>query len=189
MVILRLPRESGLRRASGSFRPTRGCASSVCARGGSRRSQAAMEVDGAMSSPRRHQWRTAELGGGVRAHEAGGRGWFIYAQEVGWELVGHSCRSAHVRCGRQRPATCKHPGGQWRATGGTPTSAVSPHGAPAVVDVTHRSTPTWRSDQRVLQSLGVRARRGYGVYSNGRRGRARDVAVERARRSKVFSIC
>jgi hypothetical protein len=34
-----------------------------------------MEVDGAMSSPRRHQWRTTELGGGVRAREAGGWGW------------------------------------------------------------------------------------------------------------------
>jgi hypothetical protein len=76
MVVRRRPRELGLRRASGSVRLTRGCASSVCARRGSRRAQAAMEVDGAMSSPRRQQWRTAELGGSVRGREAGGRGWF-----------------------------------------------------------------------------------------------------------------
>jgi hypothetical protein len=130
MVIRWRPRERGLRRASGSVRPTRGCASSMCARRGSRRAQAAMEVDGAMSSPRRHQWWTAELGGGVRAREAGGRGWFIYG-EVGWELVGHSRRSAHARCGRQRLATCKHPDGQWRAAGYAPASAVSPLGAPS----------------------------------------------------------
>jgi hypothetical protein len=60
-------RKLGLRREGSWVRPTRGCASSVCARRGSRRAQAAKEVDGAMSSQRRHQWRTAELGGGVRA--------------------------------------------------------------------------------------------------------------------------
>jgi predicted Rossmann-fold nucleotide-binding protein len=53
----------------------------------------------------------------------------------------------------------------------------------------HRSTPARRNDQRVLRSLGVHARRGYGVYGGGRRGRMRDVAAERARRSKAFSIC
>jgi hypothetical protein len=130
MVIRRRPRERGLRQASGLVRPTRGCASSVCARRGSRRAQAAMEVDGVMSSPRRHQWWTAELGGGVSAREAGGRGWFIYG-EVGRELVGHSRRSAHARCGRQRLATCKHRDGQWRAAGCTPEGAVSPLGAPS----------------------------------------------------------
>jgi hypothetical protein len=90
-----------------------------------------MEVDGVMSSPRRHQWRTAELRGGVRARKAGGRCWFIYAREVGWEPVGHSRRSAHAQCGRQCPASCKHSGGQWRAAGGAPASAVSPLGTPS----------------------------------------------------------
>jgi hypothetical protein len=36
-------------------------------------------MDGAKSSLRRRQWRTAELGGGARAHEAGGRAGFIPA--------------------------------------------------------------------------------------------------------------
>jgi hypothetical protein len=76
MAARRRPRERGLRRAGGLVRPTRGCASSEGARRGSRRAQAAREVDGAMSSPRRHQWWAAELGGGLRAREAGGRGWF-----------------------------------------------------------------------------------------------------------------
>jgi hypothetical protein len=73
MAVRRRPRKLGLRRAGRWVRPTPGCASSVCARRGSRRAQAANEVDGAMSSPRRHQWRTAELGGGVRARAAGPR--------------------------------------------------------------------------------------------------------------------
>jgi hypothetical protein len=76
MVIRQRPRKLGLRRAGSLVRPTHGCASSVCVRRGSRRAQAAREVDGAMSSPRRHQWRTAELGGGVCARKAGGMGWF-----------------------------------------------------------------------------------------------------------------
>jgi hypothetical protein len=87
MAVRRRPRKLGLRRAGSLVRPTRWCASSVCARRGPRRAQAAREVDGAMSSPRRHQWRTAEFGGGARAREAGGRAGFIPA-EVGWELVG-----------------------------------------------------------------------------------------------------
>jgi hypothetical protein len=46
-------------------------------RRGSGRAQAARKVDGAMSSPRRRQWRAEELGGGARAREAGARAGFI----------------------------------------------------------------------------------------------------------------
>jgi hypothetical protein len=73
MAVRRRPRKLGLRRAGSLVRPTRGCASSVCARRGSGRAQASMEVDGAMSSPRRRQWQMAVLGGGVRARAAGPR--------------------------------------------------------------------------------------------------------------------
>jgi hypothetical protein len=84
MAVRRRPRKLGLRRAGSLVRPTRGCASSVCARRGSRRAQTAREVDVAMSSPRRHQWWTAELGGGVRAHAAGPRtGLYTHRRSVG----------------------------------------------------------------------------------------------------------
>jgi hypothetical protein len=73
MAVRRRPRKLGLRRAGSLIRPTRGCASSVGARRGSGHAQAAMEKDGAMSSPRRRQWRTAVLDGGVRARAAGPR--------------------------------------------------------------------------------------------------------------------
>jgi hypothetical protein len=83
-VIRRRPRKLGLRRAGSLVRPIRECASSVYARRGSRRAQAAREVDGAMSSPRRRQWRTAELGGGVRARAAGPRtGLYTRGRSVG----------------------------------------------------------------------------------------------------------
>jgi hypothetical protein len=84
MAVRRRPWKLGLRRAGSLVRPTRGCASSVCVRRGSRRAQAAREVDGAMSSPRQHQWQTAELGGGVRARAAGPRtGLYTPGRSVG----------------------------------------------------------------------------------------------------------
>jgi hypothetical protein len=73
MAVRRRPRKLGFRRGGVLIRPTRGCASLVCARRRSGRAQAAMEKDGAMSSPRWRQWRTAVLGGGVRARAAGPR--------------------------------------------------------------------------------------------------------------------
>jgi hypothetical protein len=77
MAVLRRPRKLGLWRVGSLGRPTRGCASSVCARRGSGRAQAARKVDGAMSSPRRRQCGTAVLDGGARAREAGERVGFI----------------------------------------------------------------------------------------------------------------
>jgi hypothetical protein len=62
MTARQRPRELGLRRAGCSVRLTHRHASSVCARRRFRRPQTAMEVGGAMSSPRRRLWRTAELG-------------------------------------------------------------------------------------------------------------------------------
>jgi hypothetical protein len=145
-------------------RPTRGCASSVCARRGSRRAQAAMEVDGAMSSPRRHQWRTAELGGGVRAREAGGRAGFIPAggrlgasgvtpvTHARVEKPWHGRRRASLRRPMARHGWCagRWIGATWRG--------------PLTTDVTGRFPPSQRSDQWSLRCLGVRARRGYGMY-------------------------
>jgi hypothetical protein len=84
MAVRRRPRKLGLRRAGSLVRHTHGCASSVCARRGSGRAQAARKVDGAMSSPRRRQWRTVVLGGGVRARAAGPRtGLYTRGRSVG----------------------------------------------------------------------------------------------------------
>jgi hypothetical protein len=44
----------------------------------------------------------------------------------------------------------------------------------------HRSTSAQRKDRWTLRRLGVRARRGYGVYGGAPMWRARDVALERA---------
>jgi hypothetical protein len=73
MTAWRRPRELGLLRAGRSVRPTRTRVSSVCARRRFRRAQMAMEVGGAMSSPRGCQWRAAELGRwlGVREERSG----------------------------------------------------------------------------------------------------------------------
>jgi hypothetical protein len=59
MTAQRRPRELGLRRASRLVRPTRTRVRSMCARRRFRRAQTAMEVGGAMSSPRGCQWRAA----------------------------------------------------------------------------------------------------------------------------------
>jgi hypothetical protein len=83
-AVQRQSRKLGFRRAGVLIRPTRGCASSVCARRRSGRAQAAMEKDEAMRSPRRRQWRTAVLGGGVRARAAGPRiGLYTHGRSVG----------------------------------------------------------------------------------------------------------
>jgi hypothetical protein len=76
MAVRRRPRKLGLRRVGSLGRPTRGCASLVCARRGSGRAQAARKVDGVMSSPRRRQWRTTMLGG--RCACARGRGKVLF---------------------------------------------------------------------------------------------------------------
>jgi hypothetical protein len=84
MAVRRRPRKLGLRRAGSLIRPTRGCASLVGARRESGRAQAAMEKDGAMSSPRRRQWRTTVLGGGACARAAGARiGLYTCGRSVG----------------------------------------------------------------------------------------------------------
>jgi hypothetical protein len=84
MAVRRRSRKLGLQRAGSLVRPTRGCASLVCARRGSGRAQAAREMDGAMSSPRWNQWRTAVLDGGVRARAAGPRtGLYTRGRSVG----------------------------------------------------------------------------------------------------------
>jgi hypothetical protein len=142
MVIRRRLRKLGLRRAGSLVRPTRGCASSVCAMRGSRRAQVAKEVDGAMSSLRRRQWQMAELGGGVRARKAGGTSWFIPAGgqlgASGVTPVTHA-RVEKPRLGRRR-ASLRRPmarhgrcAGRWSdarhsaATGGlSGTSACAP---------------------------------------------------------------
>jgi hypothetical protein len=70
----RPPRELGLRRAGCTVRQTRRRASSVCARRWFRRAHTAMEAGGVMSSPRRCQWRAAELSDGWTCARGRGRG-------------------------------------------------------------------------------------------------------------------
>jgi hypothetical protein len=81
MTARRRPRELGLRRAGRSVRPTCARVSSMCARRRFRRAQMAMEVGGAMSSPRGCQWRAAELGGGWACTRGRGRGCLLIVGE------------------------------------------------------------------------------------------------------------
>jgi hypothetical protein len=84
MTARRRPRELGLRRAGRSVRPTRTRISSMCARRRFRRAQTAMEVGGAISSPKGCQWRAAELGRrlGVRARQRPGRSTYSRGRSV-----------------------------------------------------------------------------------------------------------
>jgi hypothetical protein len=84
MAVRRRPRKVGLRRVGSLVRPTREHASSVWARRGSGRAQAAREMDRAMSSQRRRQWRTAVLDGGVCARTVGPRtGLYMRGRSIG----------------------------------------------------------------------------------------------------------
>jgi hypothetical protein len=138
--------------------------SSVCARRGPRRAQAAMEVDGAISSPRRHQWRTAELGGGARAREAGGRASFIPAggrlgasrvtpvTHARMEKPRHGRRRASLQRLMARHGWCA---GRW--------IGATWHG-PLATSVTGRLPSSQRSDRWSLRRLSVRTRRRYDTY-------------------------
>jgi hypothetical protein len=84
MAVRRQPRKLGLRRVGSLVRRTCERASSVCARRGSGRAQAARVMDAVMSSPRRRQWQTTVPGGGVRARAAGPRtGLYTCGRSVG----------------------------------------------------------------------------------------------------------
>jgi hypothetical protein len=134
VAVRRRPRKLGLRRAGSLGRPTRGCASSVCARRGPGRAQADRKVDGVMSSPRRPQWRAAELSGGARALEAGPRN--------GLYTRGRSVRASgvtpvtHARVERVTawPAMCAAP-----AANGVPRAVRRP------VDWCHLARPRPRA--------------------------------------------
>jgi hypothetical protein len=164
MAVRQRPRKLGLRRAGSLVRPAHGCASSVCARRGSGRAQAAMGMDGAKSSPRRRQWRTAELGSGARAREARGRAGFIPAGgrlgASGVTLVTHARveGSQHGRrCASRRRPMARHGrcAGRWiSATWRSPLATA----------VTGELPPSQHSDRWSLRCLGVHARRGYGAY-------------------------
>jgi hypothetical protein len=85
----------------------------------------------------------------------------------------------------QCSATCGCPGGQWRVAVGAPASVASPLGTPqTAVNVMHRSTPAQRSDRWTFRPLGVRARRGYGVY-----GGAADVSSPGATSCAGARVC
>jgi hypothetical protein len=137
-----------------------------------------MEVDGAMSSPRRHQWRTAELGGGVRAREAGGWAGFIPAggrlgasgvtpvTHARVEKPWHGRRRASLRRPMARHGWCagRWIGATWRG--------------PLTTDVTGRFPPSQRP---VVTPVPRRARMTRVRHVRWRADvAARDVAVEHA---------
>jgi hypothetical protein len=145
-------------------------------------------VDRAMSSSRWHQRRTAELSGGERAREAGGRAGFIPAGgrlgASGVTLVTHT-RVEKPRHGRRR-ASLRRPmvrhgrcagrwiGATWRG--------------PLATGVTGKLPPSQRSDRWSLRRLGVHTQRGYGAYGGlptWPRATSRQSAL---RRSRAFSI-
>jgi hypothetical protein len=101
------PQELGLRRAGRSVRPIHPRVSSMHARRRFRRAQTAMEVGGAMSSPRGCQWWAAELGRrlGVRARQRPGRSTYSRGRLVvsGWGHAGDTST-----CGKATawPAMC-----------------------------------------------------------------------------------
>jgi hypothetical protein len=124
-----------------------------------------MEVGGAMSSPRRCQWRAAKLDGGWACARGRAEDWFLYPRKVGWELVGSRRLHMHAWRGHSMAGDVRRSGGQWRATGGAPGRWIGAtwHG-PLAPGVTGEFPPSQRSDRWLLRRLGVRAQRGYDTY-------------------------
>jgi hypothetical protein len=189
MVIRRRPRKRVLRRAGSLVRPTHTRVWSSGARGRSRHALVALELSGARSSP-----RGAPMAGGgarrwlgVRARQDRGLAYILTGGRLGAsgvtpvthtrvERPRHGRRCASLRRPMARHGRCadRWIGATW-------------HG-PLATCVMGRFPPSQRSDRWSLQHLGVRARRGYGMYG-GVPTRPRATSRQSAlRRSRAFSI-